>query len=199
MGHTRRTMGGPAVAALLLIAAPATAGDSASEDRAACVKLYKQKEFERAAACYRRVQRAHPEDREIDRLLGSTYARLGQRKKAYRAYQRYLKRCPKCMYAKPIRKIVSDYEEMRADTDRPSSIRATTLARARALLDKAEALAATDPAQARRLCRQLRRLLPADHRLARRAEALADRIEKPPPAQTPSHKKPLRPNGEGGK
>jgi tetratricopeptide (TPR) repeat protein len=171
----------PAVAALLLSAGPATAGSSASEDRAACIDLYKQREYESAAACLRRVRRAHPEDRELDRLLGSTYAMLGQRQNAYRAYQRYLERCPKCMYAKPVRKIVSDYEKIRAETGRPSSIRATTLARARALLDKAEALAATDPDQARRLCRQLRRLLPADHRLARRAAALADRISKRPP------------------
>lgn len=166
----------PALAALLLSAGPATAGGSASEDRAACVDLYKQKEYESAAACFRRARRAHPEDRELDRLLGSTHAMLGQRVKAYRAYQRYLERCPKCMYAKAVRRIVDDYDELQGRPAEPSSIRATTLARARALLDKAEALAGSDLDQARRLCRQVRRLLPADHRLARRAAALLQRL-----------------------
>lgn len=160
---------------LLLSAGPAGAG----ADHRECIDLYKRNDFESALDCWARILAAHPDDPEVHRFLGSTYARIGRRIEAYRAYNEYAERCPKCAYTPAIRKILADYEKVdpqgaqRAsgsaqeppagpDATPQSAIRTTRTARAKAMLDKAEALLRADPDQARELCQLIQVLVGPD-------------------------------------
>lgn len=75
-------------------------------------EAYKKDDYAKAVQLYRLALKRNPRDVELHRLIGSVYAHMGRRKAAYEAYKAYLKRCPKCMYAPTVKRIVTDYEKI---------------------------------------------------------------------------------------
>lgn len=90
---------------------PAQTG-KANELRKKGTHHYKTGEYSLALKAYRRALELNPGDHELYRLIGSVNARMGRRKAAYQSYKVYVKRCPRCMYAPTIKKIIADYESM---------------------------------------------------------------------------------------
>jgi pSer/pThr/pTyr-binding forkhead associated (FHA) protein/Flp pilus assembly protein TadD len=93
---------------------PAATGNKAKqadELRQKGIEAYKQQQFSKAISHFQNALKLNPRDNELYRLLGSTYARLGNRKMAYQAYRKYVQVCPKCPYTPSIRKILKEYED----------------------------------------------------------------------------------------
>ncbi len=84
----------------------------AAELRNQGTEAYKKGNYAQAITSYQKALKANPKDHELHRLLGSVWARMGKRKKAYQAYRKYVQVCPKCMYAPTVRKILEDYEKL---------------------------------------------------------------------------------------
>lgn len=87
-------------------------GQSAADLRELGTAAYKRNSFSEAVAYYRAALKKNPKEFEIYRLMGSVYARQGNRKQAYESYRQYVRLCPKCMYTPAIEKILADYEEL---------------------------------------------------------------------------------------
>ena len=83
-----------------------------SELRKEGIDAYKKNQFSKAISLYQKALKSNTRDYELYRLIGSAHARMGNRKKAYQAYKKYVQFCPKCMYTPAIRKILKDYEEL---------------------------------------------------------------------------------------
>ena len=101
---------------------PLPAQPASGPDKARAIALreqgtefYKKDEYSAAAKAYQQALKLNPRDYDLHRLIGSVYARMGRRKAAYRAYDTFVKRCPKCMYAPTVKKILADYRKLQHD------------------------------------------------------------------------------------
>ena len=105
----RRLRGGAAPTSLGPRKTPAPA-DPASPAKAQGIALHRQRRLDEALAKYRQALKERPDDHDVYRLMGAAYALKGERKEAYKLYKQYVERCPACMHAPSVRKILQDYE-----------------------------------------------------------------------------------------
>ncbi len=84
----------------------------AKEMRRQGIDAYKKNQFSKAISYYQKALKLTPRDYDLYRFMGSAHARMGNRKRAYQAYKKYVQLCSRCPYAGPIRKILNDYEEL---------------------------------------------------------------------------------------
>ncbi|HOX45363.1 MAG TPA: hypothetical protein PK668_17335 [Myxococcota bacterium] len=188
-----------AALALALALGPAgAAGGPSKEDKREAARLqdeataaYKAKDYPRALDCVERAHRLTPGNHEAFRQIGTIKAIMGDQLGAYAAYREYVRRCPKCMYAPQVKKILEGHEESGpparprstvhkrapAPEPAPAQVDEDPIAKAKRLYEVAYVIRGTNPESARQKLREVLRLTPEDHVYHSKALRLLGELE----------------------